>query len=202
MTVNETSTYQRPDEDKVPLQPYNEKAALSIEATAINQNFQQQVVNAASSQSSTSCHSRASTNCNSRASTNCHPSQDAPKGKKKFENPNPFFDEEEDEGKPASIAYRYRKWDLGSNLHLVARTELHGKVKKKDGTKKMTVYALNEWDSKLGGGIEWRTKIDQSRGAVLATESVPTALATRARWRSLLWRSPLWPVHGLAVTVA
>ena len=34
----------------------------------------------------------------------------------------------------------------------------------------MTVYALNEWDSKISGGVDWRRKIDSLRGAVLATE--------------------------------
>jgi translation initiation factor 3 subunit D len=34
----------------------------------------------------------------------------------------------------------------------------------------MTCYALNEWDSKYSDGVNWRQKIDQQRGAVLATE--------------------------------
>lgn len=34
----------------------------------------------------------------------------------------------------------------------------------------MTCYALNEWDSRLAGGVNWRQKIDQQKGAVLATE--------------------------------
>lgn len=34
----------------------------------------------------------------------------------------------------------------------------------------MTVYALNEWDSRYAGGVEWRQKIDTQFGAVLATE--------------------------------
>ncbi len=34
----------------------------------------------------------------------------------------------------------------------------------------MTSHALNEWDSKYCGGIDWRQKIDQQRSAVLATE--------------------------------
>ena len=34
----------------------------------------------------------------------------------------------------------------------------------------LNCYALNEWDSKLAGGIEWRQKIDQQKGAVLGTE--------------------------------
>ena len=34
----------------------------------------------------------------------------------------------------------------------------------------LTCYSLNEWDSKYAGGVNWRQKIDQQRGAVLATE--------------------------------
>lgn len=33
----------------------------------------------------------------------------------KFEDPNPFVSEEE-EGEVASVAYRYRKWDLGGGI--------------------------------------------------------------------------------------
>lgn len=33
----------------------------------------------------------------------------------KFENPNPFVGEEE-EGEVASVAYRYRKWDLSNDI--------------------------------------------------------------------------------------
>ena len=32
------------------------------------------------------------------------------------------------------------------------------------------MYSLNEWDSKYADGVNWRQKIDQQRGAVLATE--------------------------------
>lgn len=35
--------------------------------------------------------------------------------KYKFEHPNPFISEEE-EGEVASVAYRYRKWDLGGGV--------------------------------------------------------------------------------------
>jgi translation initiation factor 3 subunit D len=34
----------------------------------------------------------------------------------------------------------------------------------------LTSYAINEWDSRYSGGVEWRQKIDQQRGAILATE--------------------------------
>jgi translation initiation factor 3 subunit D len=50
------------------------------------------------------------------------------------------------------------------------RTELHGWTAKRDGTQYMTTYALNEWNSRYCGGVDWRQKIDTQRGAVLATE--------------------------------
>ena len=37
-------------------------------------------------------------------------------------------------------------------------------------TQFLTVKALNEWDSKLAHGVEWRQKLDTQRGAVLANE--------------------------------
>merc|ERR1719270_685805 len=83
---------------------------------------------------------------------------------------------------PAAVAYRYRKWKLG-NLNVIARTELHGRVDGKGGhkSKLMTAYALNEWDSKLSGGVDWRQKIDSLRGAVLATELKNNA-CKRGKW--------------------
>lgn len=40
----------------------------------------------------------------------------------KFEKDNPFLDEEE-EDEVAPVGYRYRKWCLGNDINLVARTE-------------------------------------------------------------------------------
>lgn len=126
-----------------------------------------------------------------------------------FDYPNPFWDEDDNDGmEPASVAYRYRKFDLGEGIQLVARTELHGlakdrqkadtskiitnisankKKKKKaanplevpDGDQYMTAYALNEYDpsylanappARPGTSINWRDKIDNQAGAVLASE--------------------------------
>jgi len=39
-----------------------------------------------------------------------------------FDEPNPFI--EGDEGEVASVAYRYRKWNLGNDISLVIRSEL------------------------------------------------------------------------------
>ena len=34
----------------------------------------------------------------------------------------------------------------------------------------ITVRAINEWDSKSSGGMDWRQRLDTQRGAVFATE--------------------------------
>lgn len=114
---------------------------LSLEASSINQNFTQQIL------------------------------KKAGKYAEKFDTPNPFFDEEEvSEGmEPAPVAYRYRKFTLG-DIQLVARCELHATVLKRNTKQYMTSFALNEWDANFSGGIEWKQKIDQQRGAVFATE--------------------------------
>jgi translation initiation factor 3 subunit D len=83
--------------------------------------------------------------------------------------PNPFHEGTEDALEPASVGYRYRKFTLGEHT-LIARCELHGWLRKQNEDHMMTAYALNEWDSKYCDGIVWRQKIDQQRGAVLATE--------------------------------
>jgi translation initiation factor 3 subunit D len=85
-------------------------------------------------------------------------------GRQTLDMPNPFFDEEDnDDMEPASVAYRYRKFDLGGDTQLVCRTELHGLVK---GKQYMTAFCLNEF----GSAVSWSAKLDSQRGAVLATE--------------------------------
>jgi len=88
----------------------------------------------------------------------------------KFDMENPFVDAEE-EGEVASVAYRYRRWDLGNNLVLVCRCELDA-VQQGSGNEVQFVNlkALNEWDSRHSGGVDWRQKLDTQRGAVLANE--------------------------------
>ena len=39
-----------------------------------------------------------------------------------FTDPNPFI--EGDEGEVASVAYKYRKWDLGNDISLIIRSEI------------------------------------------------------------------------------
>eukprot|EP00850_Spirogloea_muscicola_P016839 SM000140S00588 [mRNA] locus=s140:76311:80526:- [translate_table: standard] len=101
-------------------------------------------------------------------------------GKKyQFKEPNPFAAEGED---VASIAYRYRKWKLDEDITLVARCELHSVVEVKNAEVFVTVNALNEFDSKITG-VDWRQKLENQKGAVLATELKNNANKL-AKWTS------------------
>lgn len=112
----------------------NTPERLGLEATSVTQNFSQQILKKAS--------------------------------RKNMDLPNPFYDEEdaEDGMEPASVAFRYRKFDLGDGVTLVCRTELHGLVKEKEY---MTAFALNEY---IPSALNWRDKFDSQFGAVLANE--------------------------------
>ncbi len=117
---------------------------LSIEASMINQNFTQQILLSPNGEN-----------------------------RRTFE-PHPFYNkddqEEEDQNmEPASVAYRYRKFPMGS-FNICVRTELHGMYTRRGTENLLNVFALNEWDSRYSGGINWRQRIDAQRGAVLATE--------------------------------
>lgn len=119
----------------------NSPRNLAIEATFINHNFSQQVLKNGEKES-----------------------------KYKFEEPNPFIGDDE-EGEVASVAYRYRKWDLNNGIVLVARCEHDAVLQTPNGEHQfLTIKALNEWDSKSANGVEWRQKLDTQRGAVLANE--------------------------------
>jgi translation initiation factor 3 subunit D len=118
----------------------NTPERLGLEATIIHQNFSQQILKS------------------NKGGTNV---------RQEMQLPNPFFDEEDNDGmEPASVAYRYRQFDLGEDVQLVCRTELHGTVKNKDTY--MTAFCLNEYPT--AGTIAWRDRLDAQRGAVLATE--------------------------------
>ncbi|XP_053970156.1 eukaryotic translation initiation factor 3 subunit D-1 [Anastrepha obliqua] len=119
----------------------NSPRNLAIEATFINHNFSQQVLKTGDKEA-----------------------------KYKFQEPNPFITEDEDV-EVASVGYRYKKWNLGSGIVLVARCEHDGVLQSPNGDPQfLSIKALNEWDSKLANGVEWRQKLDTQRGAVLANE--------------------------------
>jgi len=85
-----------------------------------------------------------------------------------FDDPNPFV-EKSMEGEVASVAYRYRKWDLGDGINLIIRSELDAvTIGSNEEKQYLTIKALNEWDSKPN--MDWRSKLDSQQGAVLAAE--------------------------------
>ncbi|WOK99261.1 eukaryotic translation initiation factor 3 subunit D-like [Canna indica] len=83
-----------------------------------------------------------------------------------FDEPNPFASEGEE---VASVAYRYRRWKLDDDTHLIARCEVYSASDAKGQRAFMTLNALNEFDQKYTG-VDWRQKLETQRGAVLATE--------------------------------
>jgi translation initiation factor 3 subunit D len=118
----------------------NNVSALSEEATLINQYFASQVLDRSA--------------------------------KYDFANPNPFEDSADNESEPLmSCGYKYRSYELEEDFNVVVRGEVDAAFKKPNGeTGFMKLCALNEFDSKSQGGLDWRQKLESSRGAVVATE--------------------------------
>jgi len=120
----------------------NSPRNLALEATFVNHNFSQQVLK----------------------------SGDMAGERHKFDADNPFVDADE-EGEVASVAYRYRRWNLGNEINLICRCELDAVQQGTGGEIQfVNLKALNEWDSRNSGGVDWRQKLDTQRGAVLANE--------------------------------
>jgi len=127
----------------------NTPGALSLEATFVNENFGFQVCDETKTYA--------------------------------FKNPNPFHTgENAEEGKLASCVYRYRRFNLSTEdedpVEMLVRTELNafvGSADKKAAPQMITIRTLNEFDPRApgaGGAPDWRSRLDQSRGAVVATE--------------------------------
>jgi len=113
--------------------------------------------------------------------------KESPAEKYEFQNPNPFNVDDEDPETLASRGYRYRKFDLSTNeedepVTLIVRTEVDGFTKSAQGEEQfVTIKALNEFDSKSHSAIDWRSKLDSQRGAVVATEMKNNSCKL-ARW--------------------
>jgi hypothetical protein len=71
-----------------------------------------------------------------------------------LDEPNPFISEDE-VGEVASVAYRYRKWDLDGGVVLVARCEHDAVTVGSAGDNQfINIKALNEWDSRVSKLID------------------------------------------------
>jgi len=139
-----------------PKESVNHPDHLTTEATAINHNFAQQLLSAPANAEKPPPHV--------------------------FDKPNPFLSSLNKGSEPASVAFRYRRWKLPGGVSLVARTSLNGFVEKKDGESAYVLSkALNEFDSKLAGSVDWRQKLELQTGAVLAAE-MKKDMYKLARW--------------------
>lgn len=127
----------------------NHPLNLAREATRINHNFSQQVLQKT--------------------------------GQKKCKQENPFLKGLGPGMTAASCAFHYRRFPLGEGCNIVVRCGVNGFVKRDGSTLKMAVRALNEFDSKLSGYVDWRQKLETQTGAVLATE-MKNNKAKLARW--------------------
>lgn len=105
-------------------------------------------------------------------------------------NADPFFDASAEEAPKGSAGYRYRKWDMGDGITLVARTGVDAVIHtgvssavpekmvpvssavSATETQLITVKTLTEYDNKSSNSNvpDWRSKLDTQRGAVIATE--------------------------------
>jgi len=157
LTVNETAPDPPQNDDKDSI---NAPVKLGLEASAINQNFSQQVLNTKLKE-------------------------------KKFEQPNPFEDEESG-AKTACCAYRYQKFTLPGNptgateteqkdVTIVTRSDIDCIIPDNNGDKEVygSIKALNEYVIK--GNTGWRNSLESQRGAVLATELKNNSFKL-ARW--------------------
>jgi translation initiation factor 3 subunit D len=161
VTVNENAADAPLDASEGNKDTINNPSALMMEATHINQVFPLQVV------------------------------KESDTSKKEMEHDHPFYNASEETDRPASKAYRYRRFDLSlaadeEPLHLIVRTELDAVLKNSISGEDqfLTVKALNEFDSKApgsGGALDWRSKLSSQRGAVVATEMKNNSLKL-ARW--------------------
>ncbi|RKP14575.1 eukaryotic translation initiation factor 3 subunit D [Piptocephalis cylindrospora] len=95
-----------------------------------------------------------------------------------LEHPHPFYSEQDADIPVASVGYRYRSFDLANgeeeDCQLIVRAEIDAISRTSSGnTAYVIVKALNEFDPKAvgsGNALDWRSKLDGQRGAVLATE--------------------------------
>lgn len=154
VSVNENASEPPLETSEGNKESMNAPQALSMEATFINQNFAIQTVQ-----------------------------ENGPKYN--MPHPNPFHDPSEDSEPLASKAYKYRRFDLSLSeeepMHLIVRTELDAVMKTGSGDQFLTVKALNEYDVKTQGTLNWRASLGSQLGAVVATEMKNNSCKL-ARW--------------------
>jgi translation initiation factor 3 subunit D len=131
LTVNETAN----DPPSEEVGSINNVASLMQEATFINLNFSQQMLDKKSEPHA-------------------------------FGSAHPFIEPGTESTK---VGYRYRKFSMDAT-DIVVRAEVDSYIQAPAGRQFVKFCALNEFDSRVSGGVDWRRKLDTQKGAVLASE--------------------------------
>ena len=83
---------------------------------------------------------------------------------------------------PNGFAYKYFKWNMGEGKNLVIRSVFNAATRVGSSEQLILVRSLLEFDSaRSGGNLDWRSKLDHQRGAILANE-IKNNNAMIARW--------------------
>jgi len=73
------------------------------------------------------------------------------------------------EAQSSTKGHVYKSWDLGDQYEVFVRCDVDGVMETKGQTVLANFRAVNEFDPRITG-VDWRQKIENQRGAVLATE--------------------------------
>lgn len=83
---------------------------------------------------------------------------------------------------PSGVAYKYYKWTMGEGKYLVIRSVVNAAARIGSNEDLILVRSLLEFDSsRSGNNLDWRSKLDNQRGAILANE-IRNNNAVIARW--------------------
>jgi translation initiation factor 3 subunit D len=155
VTVSETSPEPiNPDKESI-----NGQTKLSKEATVINTVFSHQMMKQGVDEKTFDL---------AGASLNKGEGSDEENNNKDKEStscPNPFAQE----GQTSTKGHIYKSWDLGDKYTVFLRCDVDGVMESRGQTVLANFRAVNEFDPKITG-VDWRQKIENQRGAVLATE--------------------------------
>lgn len=83
---------------------------------------------------------------------------------------------------PSGFAYKYYKWTMGEGNYLVVRSVVNAATRIGANEDNIHIRSLLEFDSsRSGNNLDWRSKLDNQRGAILANE-IKNNNAVIARW--------------------
>lgn len=83
---------------------------------------------------------------------------------------------------PTGTAYKYFKWTMSEGKYLVIRSMVNAAARIGSEENLILVRSLLEFDSsRSGNNLDWRSKLDNQRGAILANE-IKNNNAIIARW--------------------